>query len=238
MISGFVQILAFTLVFFAVIRVSLNACLAIPELNNVDAALARFMELSPTCSDTVDICVPIVLYVTQDQDGFSQTPEWFADQLRVAQTHFALINIGFQLYKVVQLPEETTRNGIVKTKDDRDRLGEGGRYNKGVIAVFLVHELHDVDKPGVIRGVHWRHRSRPEQRWVIVSKIAPFLVLAHELGHFFGLPHSKETGSLMNKTPRELPPSTQWTFTAKEQKHMRGTVKAMLRSGIVKQVDR
>ena len=67
-----------------------------------------------------------------------------------------------------------------------------------------------------IRGVHWRQRSNIDKRWVILSGIAQSTVMAHELGHFFGLPHSSHRRSIMNKTPREDPPWDERVFVDEE----------------------
>lgn len=195
--------------------------------------LNDFIKASPQCSESVETCVPIVLYITLDPEGFAQTPQWFAAQMAVAQDQFAKIGVGFQLIKALPMPTDVVANGVVQTRADRDRLGENDRIHRGVVSVFVVHELHDVDQDGMIRGVHWRHQTGNGQRWIIVSKIAPGLVLAHELGHFFGLPRSKEAASLMNKTPRDTPPSSEWTFTDKEQKIMKKRTRAMLKTGFL-----
>jgi len=56
-------------------------------------------------------------------------------------------------------------------------------------------------------------------------------VLAHELGHFFGLPHSKYPVSIMNKTPRDDPPHAERGFHAKELAIMTRQRDAMIADG-------
>jgi hypothetical protein len=91
-----------------------------------------------------------------------------------------------------------------------------------VVHVFVVGRLADVDIAGnEIRGVHWRERADRTHRWVILSKIAGSLVLPHELGHFFGLPHSTHDISLMNKTVRLTPLVSELTFAEPEVLRMR-----------------
>jgi hypothetical protein len=80
--------------------------------------------------------------------------------------------------------------------------------------------------------VHWRERADRTHRWVILSKIAGSLVLSHELGHFFGLPHSTYEISLMNKTLRPTPPG-ELTFAAPEVEIMRKHRDRMLRSKLL-----
>ena len=104
--------------------------------------------------------------------------------------------------------------------------------------MFVVGRLADVDVAGdEIRGVHWRLRGDRARRWVILSKIARSLVLTHELGHFFGLPHSSHDISVMNKTPRPPPPDgAALSFAAPEFARMRKRRDRMLGDGML--VDR
>ncbi len=131
-----------------------------------------------------------------------QTPVWLHDQIAHANRLFAVISVGFEVASADTLASEV---GDVQTRSDRDQLGRHV-FSTGVVHVFVVKLLADVDIAGeVIRGVHWRYRPDVTKRWVILSSIASFTVMAHELGHFFGLPHSKYEVSIMNKSPRDLP---------------------------------
>ena len=57
------------------------------------------------------------------------------------------------------------------------------------------------------------------------------MVLAHELGHFFSLPHGVEPTSIMNKRPRDNPPWEERVFTRREQTAMIEALTRMLDSG-------
>lgn len=97
------------------------------------------------------------------------------------------------------------------TRADRDALAR--HAVPGVLNVFVVESLADVDEPGRERmGVHWRAAGT---HYVIVATYAvpggracppqyacgaaPGL-LAHELGHFFGLGHDSRSDNLMSYT--------------------------------------
>jgi hypothetical protein len=102
------------------------------------------------------------------------------------------------------LPASTAHIATPRDRDDLavDRLGSE------VIHAFIVRRLDDVDRDGqIIRGVTWRTR-KDERKYIIVSIAAPDRVLAHELGHFFGLPHSTAAISIMNKRQRKQPSSS------------------------------
>src|SRR5690606_9293769 len=113
----------------------------------------------------------------------------------------SVIDVNFEIVAASPLPISALE---VSTRAERDALAP--HFTRGVAHVFVVGRLADVDVAGAeIRGVHWRLRGDRSRRWVILSKIAGSLVLTHELGHFFGLPHSDHDISVMNKTPRPPP---------------------------------
>jgi len=86
-------------------------------------------------------------------------------------------------------------HAAMHSRADRDALTP--LMEEKVIDVFLVRELEDVDEPGRMRrGVCWTGRGG--KRFLIVSQIAGASVLAHELGHFFGNPHSPVTDNVMS----------------------------------------
>lgn len=154
------------------------------------------------------------------------TRRWLDEQLAEANRLFAATGLAFTVTATTALPEDLARP---MTRDDRDRLGHD-RFAKGQIDVYLVSYLGDVDVPGQeIRGVHWRSQKDRSRRWVILSTISPPRVLAHELGHFFGLPHSHYPESIMNKAPRQNPPPEARRFADRELRRIALRAKDLLR---------
>ena len=178
----------------------------------VEAALACFVDGTPACPEGRR-CAEIHLHVVVGSEGPVQSPQWLAESLEHAHLLFEPAGVGFRVAAVDAIGPEFER---VATRAQRDAIGRQ-RFGKGVIHVFLVGRLDDVDLPGEqIRGVHWRQRSNTDKRWIIASKIGSKIVLGHELGHFFGLPHSRYTRSVMNKAPREQPPWDERVFVPDE----------------------
>lgn len=161
------------------------------------------------------------------------TRAWLDTQLDEANRLFASADLAFTVSELVALPEHHRE---VRTRQDRDALGHD-RFATGTIDVYLVAYLGDVDLPGQeIRGVHWRSRLDRSRRFVIVSTISPPKVLAHELGHFFGLPHSQYPESIMNKAPRAQPPYEARRFADRELSRMKTRAHELLRSGALELV--
>lgn len=193
--------------------------------------LAPIRAQAPRCPADVRHCFGLRLHVVVKGGKPVQTAPWIARQLREANQRFKATGVGFELVEARRLPRAMAR---IRTRADRDRLG-ARRTQKGLIDVFLVKRLDNVDAPGEINGVHWRNRTSPGQRYVIMSSIAWHVVLAHELGHFFGLPHSEYPASIMNKKRSDdRPPLEDWGFHADEQAIIEKRRVIMLRQGVIK----
>ena len=198
---------------------------------DVDHELAALTAALPACEAARAHCIGIQLHVPVAVDGgdaLIAQAGWLAVQLAEANRHFAPIDVGFQVVGVDALPAGA---GHVATPADRDAVADG-RLTGKVIHLFITGQLDDVDQPGeVIRGVTW-HLRGGDRKYVILSTVAPERVLAHELGHVFGLPHSGYAISIMNKRPRTEPPIEQRTFADAELAAMRPALRRLLREQI------
>jgi hypothetical protein len=77
---------------------------------------------------------------------------------------------------------------------------------KEAVNVLVLNRIRDLDVPDYdLMGVHWRYGGQSEtlkrRRWVFLTARAQPPVLAHELCHFFGLPHDPAGGNLMTPGP-------------------------------------
>jgi hypothetical protein len=116
---------------------------------------------------------------------------WVYAQIEEANRLFGPIGTRFRW--TIEKPLAVTE---MHSRADRDALTPLTEPSS-VIDVFLVQALEDVDEPGRVRmGVCWTGRGG--KRFIILSKTARPSVLAHELGHFFGNPHSTVVDNLMS----------------------------------------
>jgi hypothetical protein len=74
------------------------------------------------------------------------------------------------------------------------------------VTVLVMKRVRDLDVPTYdLMGVHWRYRGSQQalkgRRWVFLTARAKPPVLAHELGHYLGLPHDAAGGNLMTPGP-------------------------------------
>lgn len=195
------------------------------------AAMADFVRAKPSCPKGVETCVGLVVYVARDENGKRlASGKWFAERVREADRLFAPISVGFRVLYAETIGSEWK---TIDTRKQRDEVGRD-RFGRGVAQIYITSRLSDVDVAGEeIRGVHWRDRQEVKRRWIILSTIGSPLVLAHELGHFFGLPHSTYNESIMNKTPRDDPPWEERVFAKPERRRMARKRDEMLATGML-----
>jgi Matrixin len=181
---------------------------------------------APPCASAVRECFGLRIHLARDGQEPVVAPEWVAASLAVASTLFAPIGVGFEVATTLQSEGLPTHIG---SRKDRDALGRS-IASDNVIDVFLVKSLADLEDARIPRlGVHWRVTDATARRFIIVSAAAHERVLAHELGHFFGLPHSSYAISIMNKTERKQPPLETRRFADEELPILERTLREIIK---------
>lgn len=138
--------------------------------------------------------LPVVVSVASESGKPVRDDAWIDAQLAEAERLFG--PRGVHLKKAAQRPLDE-RFARLETRKDRDALR--AELQKGVINVMIVASLRDVDDPRLYRmGVHWSPVAKPRVHYVIVARDAWESTMAHEIGHFFGLPHSAKRNNLMS----------------------------------------
>jgi hypothetical protein len=210
-----------------------------------DADLEALGKAAPPCDAARAHCLGIKLHVAVEGAGPPgagtdgavgarprvpvASADWVARQVAHANRHFASIGVAFQVDSVAALPEEAAR-----IEDAQERTSLAKLVAGTVIDVFVTAQLDDIDKQdGVIYGVAWPAGGK---KLVILSTMGWERTLAHELGHVFGLPHSRYAISIMNKRGRKQPPLEQRTFHPAELAVMRARLAAMLRERVIAHV--
>ncbi|HEU4731315.1 MAG TPA: matrixin family metalloprotease [Kofleriaceae bacterium] len=202
------------------------------EAAHAAADLAALIAGLAPCDAARAHCFGIQLHVTVTGDGVIAKPDWLATQLAAANRQFAALGVAFQVVGIDALPAGAAH---IATRADRDELATG-RLGSGVIHAFIVGQLDDIDRDGqVIRGVTW-HTREDGRKYILVSTAAPERVLAHELGHFFGLPHSSYAISIMNKRERKRPPPEQRRFADVEIAAMRPVLLRLVRDKVISEL--
>ena len=213
------------------------ACVMLGGVARADddaGTLAAIQKAAPGCEASRDYCFAIQLHVATSDAGLVAGADWLKAQLSGANRHFAPLGVGFTLAGVDSLPDSAMH---IETRADRNALAVG-RLGGRIIHVFIVGQLDDVDVEGSIAyGVTWR-RPNDTRKYIIVSAQALERTLAHELGHFFGLPHSTYDVSIMNKSERKEPPVEQRTFADEEIATMRPVLERLVRCKVIVEVNR
>lgn len=130
--------------------------------------------------------------------------EWIAAAVKRANLAFAAAGVSFRVKAQHALGQPGAGVTSVGQRHSLARLAP----RDGTIHIFIVSALACKDRKGAwIGGVHWRCRGRKRgcqgRRYIIVSHqhCRPD-TLAHELGHYFGLRHTRRPGNLMSSPGR------------------------------------
>ena len=204
---------------------------ALAVLLRMGTLSTEFMDAAPACPEVADHCFGIEVFVVLEDGDPVQSADWWAGEMKKANVLFAPVGVGFELASMRFVSSEWAH---IDRRLTRDKLGRRARTD-GLVHVFMVRRLDDVDIEGNrLYGVHWRDRGRPGNRWIILSaRDSSATVLAHEMGHYFGLPHSRYDVSIMNKTPRDKPKWTERVFADPEVRRAKRHRDKMLASGFL-----
>ncbi|HEX8795727.1 MAG TPA: hypothetical protein VF765_32480 [Polyangiaceae bacterium] len=148
-------------------------------------------------------------------------PAWLAAEIDAAEGLFEPFGVHFARTDGSPLEARTAH---METRADRDALAT--HVTAHDIDVFVVASLRDVDDPAQMRrGVHWHAPSGAH--YLILVATAPKTVLAHELGHYFGNPHSRVVDNVMSYERSGAPVF----FDADQGKRIAARARAYVKSG-------
>ena len=189
------------------------------------ATIADFTAAIPPCVPARAVCIGIRIFLSTQAGAPYVSPLWLAEQFAFANRMFEPIDVSFELHALstLDLPP------IIDGRNVRDAVSKGIKPVRA-IDVFVVGALADLEDPRFpLFGVHWRPAKPAGRRFILLASYAWGRTMAHELGHFFGLPHSSYAISIMNKTLRTEPPLEQRRFADEEIPIMQKALRAMLK---------
>lgn len=184
----------------------------------------------------------VVLHVASADPAAARA--WFDRQLVRANEHFAAAGVAFVVHRQRALPASFA---TVETIRERVRLKR--HFVQRSINVFLVDQILDPYpsrstrraasragfKPsGQLAGAHIRVRGRKKRRpgtYLLICHHCGKLVVTHELGHFFWLPHhKKDPANIMSYGHKRI------RFSQRQLKHVRAHARRYRRGRHVRTV--
>ncbi len=171
--------------------------------------------------------IPLTVHLATEQGdpvaSRARVTQW------VLRANRALSQAGIEVYvhDVRHLP----RGWRAVTRAQQRRKLAGYAPSDGTIHVFVTEELDKPRRRRVrrrVRGLHWRYRGfrrdLRQREYVVVTDGAPNTTFAHELGHLFGLAHSKSSTTIMcSSRQRNL-----LGFTGNQSSQMRAGARAFI----------
>lgn len=138
--------------------------------------------------------LPVSIAIAEEEGAPVQDIAWVDAQLAEARRIYRRFGVDFGKAGARPLDPRFAR---LESRADRDALA--GELQKGVLNVFVVASLRDVDDDRLFRmGVHWAPKGDLKRQYVIVAKSARKTTLAHEIGHYFRLQHEFVVNNLMS----------------------------------------
>ena len=142
-------------------------------------------------------------------DGVPVADEaWRVEALAMADAHFAAAGIAFDVVEVHTIGEE---HAILRTIRARRILRRYLRPRR--INVFVVEDILDPhpsattrraagwqgrEPTGRLGGAHIEVEGRVPETYLLINRQSSRLTLTHELGHFFGVAHSRVPENIMS----------------------------------------
>lgn len=137
---------------------------------------------------------PIRLHVPSSLAG-ARTQRWLDASVAIASSALGQAGVHFIVSSRASLPDT-----VARVASDAELRALEALASPGVINVFVVRELriaHGRPRPRSVCGTTEASHRRAWSTYVVLLVRCHDEGLAHELGHYFGLPHSSVRGDLM-----------------------------------------
>ncbi len=161
------------------------------------SALALGLGRQVARAQTPDVLPLAVHIVERSTGGPLRDADWLSARVERASAAFTPAGATFRVAARPTLSRDHVR---IESAAGRDALAE--YVDDSAIHVFVVHTLASIEGRDhfPIDGVHWRGGGA---HFVILSAFDREDTLAHELGHYFGLGHTRGRDLMNQRRPEE-----------------------------------
>ncbi len=125
--------------------------------------------------------------------------EWVSSQLEIVNLRFAAAGVQFEVVERFWLAAEYDE---ITSLEELARMVRADADEHVAIDVFVVDSFVDLDDPDhehvIERGTTLRQGLEPDTPGFVLLTQVDVAVFAHELGHYFGLPHTPRSTDLMS----------------------------------------